>query len=69
MTNTKDIVFNVNYVGTLDKLNRKKRGIKSKILDVLTENKFIFITLISVFLLVVIDLVLVNTFMNLIFEL
>ena len=69
MTNTKDIVFNVNYVGTLDKLNRKKRGLKSKILDILAENKFIFITLISVFLLVAIDLVLVNTFMNLLFEL
>ena len=69
MEYTKDTIFNANYIGSLDKLRGRKRGIKQRILDVIDENKFIFISLISVSLLVVIDLLLVNTFMNLVFEL
>ena len=65
MEYTKDITYNVKYSRNLGTLNLKRKRILNKIIEFIKENKFITIILVSITLLTVIDIVLVNAFMNL----
>ena len=68
MEYTKDAIYNVRYSKRFGMLNLRKKGVIKKILEFIKENKFITIIVISITLLTLIDLVLVNAFMNILIQ-
>ena len=64
MEYTKDVIYNVKYSKIFGILNLKRKGIFNKIKKIIIENKFITTVIISIAILTVIDIALVNAFMN-----
>lgn len=65
MEYTKDVIFNVQYNDNIEVIRLKKVGIKNKLFNIIKDNKFISSIFISLVILIAIDIMLVNTFMNL----
>lgn len=65
MEYTKDVIFNVQYKDNVDVIRLKKEGIKDKLFKPIKNNKFIACIFTSLVILIAIDIMLVNTFMNL----
>ena len=63
MEYTKDVICNVKYSKRLGIINLRRR-IVDKVINFFKENKFITIVITSIVILTLIDLVLVNAFMN-----
>lgn len=68
MEYTKDMIYNVKYSKRFGMLNLRKKGIINKILEIIKENKFITIIIISMVILILIDVALVNAFMNILVQ-
>lgn len=69
MEYTKDIVFNVKYVGKVEKIKLRDRKWTSKLIRIYEDNKFIIITLLLTTILIVLDLCMVSNFIKLLMEL
>lgn len=65
MEYTKDVIFNVQYKDNVEVIRLKKEGIKNKFFRIIKNNKFIVYIFTSLVILIAIDIMLVNTFMNL----
>ncbi len=61
---TKDMIFDISYNDDTQIVRLKKERGYKKILDSICENKFIIVTLLLTFLLIVIDLIFVVNFIN-----
>ncbi len=65
MEYTKDVIFNVNYKDKLGRIILSNKKSKSKILNIIKENKLVITVLCSLVVLISIDIVLVNNFIKL----
>lgn len=65
MEYTKDVIFNVQYKDNVEAIRLKKEGIKDKLFRAIKNNKFIACIFTSLVILIAIDIMLINTFMNL----
>ena len=66
MEYTKDVIYNVKYSKNFRILHLSKRGFFKNIKNFIKENKFISVIFISMATFIVIDIILINIFMNLI---
>lgn len=64
MEYTKDMTFNLKYTNDIEKIKDKKRKIKNKIIYILKKNKFIITVLVILINLIILDVILVNSFIN-----
>lgn len=64
MEYTKDMTFNLKYTNDIEKIKDKKRKIKNKIIYILKKNKFIITVLVILVNLIILDVILVNSFIN-----
>ena len=65
MDYTNDEIYNIKYSKRIGMINLIRKGIIGKLLEIIKENKFITIIIASITLLTLIDIALVNAFMNL----
>ena len=65
MDYTKDVIFNVQYRDNIGVIRLKKERIKDKLFKIIKNNKFVVCIFTSLVILIAIDIILVNTFMNL----
>ncbi len=66
MEYTKDVIFNVNYKDKISTIRLGDKRKASKIFRIIKDNKFIISILSALVILIAMDIVLVNTFFNLI---
>lgn len=64
MEYTKDIILNLKYTNDMNKIKQNNKKIKNKVIKIVKNNKFIITVLIILISLIILDVVLVNSFMN-----
>lgn len=65
MEYTKDVIFDVKYTNDISTVKLKRKRVIKKIIGLINQNRFVTIVMIGLISLIVVDILLVNTFMNL----